>query len=582
MLLAVLVIAAYAHTFGAGFLHWDDPEHITQNLRVTAPDGVARIWSDTSDPGFLPLTYLTWFVEWRLGAGHAWLFRLDNVLLHAANVVLAAWVARAVGLSMPLALAAAGLWGLHPIDVASVSWITERKNVLYAFFFLASLLLYDRATARDGRTETRWYLLSLASYCAALLSKGAAMTLFPVLLLFEWARGRSLVARLPFLAPYALLAIGAGMLLVSGTPLEAHVSALDVRVPLAARATWFYAGKFFWPASLVPLYPKWIETAGPIEASALVAALGVTAAVALLWRRLPRPALFGVGFFLVNLAPVVGVVWFTFFRLSLVSDHLAYLPTLGIALAAVATIAEAARRLRVPERPVLVALALWIGILTGLTYRQATLWSDGPAMWRASLAADPSSFPAHTGLGDELVGHDDAAAIVQYETALGLRAHAGTELALAKLYWNAKRSDDAVGAFERSIALGSDSWEAPYGLGSAFLRLDRSAEAVPLLERAHTMNPGSVDVENNLGIAYLEVGNVPEARASFEAASRLDPGAGGPAVGLGSIVERHDGADAARAYYERVLTTVRAGPDRTRLEDRLAAVSETVRRRAVP
>src|SRR5258708_19890406 len=80
MLLAVLVIAAYAHTFGAGFLLWDDPEHITQNLRVTAPDGVARIWSDTSAPGFLPLTYLTWFVEWRLGAGPPTLFRLHHLL----------------------------------------------------------------------------------------------------------------------------------------------------------------------------------------------------------------------------------------------------------------------------------------------------------------------------------------------------------------------------------------------------------------------------------------------------------------------------------------------------------------------
>src|SRR5262249_46022647 len=113
MLVAALTILVYAHTFGGDFLRWDDPEHVTQNLRVTAPDGVARAWSETADPGFYPVTYMTWWAEWRFGGGKPWLFRLDNTLLHAANIVLAALVAETVGLAAPFAWLAAGVWGLH-------------------------------------------------------------------------------------------------------------------------------------------------------------------------------------------------------------------------------------------------------------------------------------------------------------------------------------------------------------------------------------------------------------------------------------------------------------------------------------
>jgi tetratricopeptide (TPR) repeat protein len=218
------------------------------------------------------------------------------------------------------------------------------------------------------------------------------------------------------------------------------------------------------------------------------------------------------------------------------------------------------------------ALAGWIAVLTVATWRHAAVWSDGVALWRAALAADPSSFHGHTGLGDELVGRDDAAAITAYEAALRIRPHAGTQLALAQLYVKAKRSDEAMDGFRRAIALGSDDWRAPYGLGSMLMQAGRAAEAVAMLERARGMNPDGADVQNNLAIAYLRAGDVPSARRTFEGALRADPGDAKAAIGLGSVIERHDGPDAARAYYERVLRTVRPGEDRAQLEARLRAV----------
>jgi hypothetical protein len=161
-------------------------------------------------------------------------------------------------------------------------------------FFLTTLLLYRRATDDPESTDVRWYALSLVTFVLALLSKGAAMTLFPVLLLFEWARGRALTSRLGLIAPYAVLGLVAATALVAATPEERHVDALAIRVPLAARALWFYVGTFFWPA-VVPLYPKWIEGVGTTEVVALASAVGVAVASALAWRRVPARCSSGSG-----------------------------------------------------------------------------------------------------------------------------------------------------------------------------------------------------------------------------------------------------------------------------------------------
>jgi tetratricopeptide (TPR) repeat protein len=499
--------------------------------------------------------------------------RVDSALLHGINVVLAARVALALGLSAPLAWSAALLWGLHPMCVASVCWITERKNVLYVCFFLTTLLLYRRATDDPESTDLRWYALSLVTFVLALLSKGAAMTLFPVLLLFEWARGRALTSRLGLIAPYAVLGLVAATSLVAATPEERHVDALAVRLPLAARALWFYVGTFFWPA-LVPLYPKWIEEVGTTEVVALAAAVGTAVALALAWRRLPRTVLFGVGFYVLNALPVIGIVWFTFFRLSLVSDHLAYLPILGLALAVVAGAAEAARRAAIPERTLVVGLGLWIVVLGAMTNRYAVVWSDGPTLWRAALAADPSSFHAHTGLGDELGPRDEAGAIAEYEAALRIRPHAGTQLALAQLYLKANRNDEAMDGFRRAIELGSGDWRAPYALGTALLQAGRAAEAVPVLEKARAMQGHGASVENNLAVAYLQTGDVAAARQALDTALRMDPGDANTAVTLGAIIERQDGADAARAFYQRAVQNVQPGPGRAQLEARMKALGE--------
>jgi len=202
-LLVGLVLAAYGRVLNADFVNWDDPKEVYGNLRVTAPDALARSWSDGSNPGFYPVLYDIYHVEWRAAAGKPWLFHLDNVLLHATNAVLVGSLAGELGLAAPAPWLVASLWALHPVHVESVAWVTERKNVLYTFFWLAALLAYVRGGRATAGRRPLFHAAALVLFVCSLLSKGAAITLPIAIVLIEWYRGRRLDRRLCFvLSPY--------------------------------------------------------------------------------------------------------------------------------------------------------------------------------------------------------------------------------------------------------------------------------------------------------------------------------------------------------------------------------------------
>src|SRR5207249_719027 len=122
---------------------------VVENPRVVAPGALVRSWTDGSEPGRYPVLYTLYWAEWRLAHHAPWLFHLDSVVGHAGNAILVGALASALGMAPASCGLVAALWALHPAHVESVAWIAERKNILYAFFWLASLLVFPRAL--DGR-----------------------------------------------------------------------------------------------------------------------------------------------------------------------------------------------------------------------------------------------------------------------------------------------------------------------------------------------------------------------------------------------------------------------------------------------
>src|SRR5436189_2295712 len=352
-LLAAVTILAYRPAWHGGFL-CDDDDYIIKNELLTAPDGWQRIWFSLDSPSqYFPFTYSTFRIEhalWGLNTtGYHWV----NLLLHVGSALLV-WAVLA-RLRVPGAWLAAAIFALHPVQVESVAWITERKNVLMGFFFLLTLLAWTVFV--DERTRRPWlfYCLALVCYVLALSAKATACTLPAALFLILWLQKKPITMRRVIqILPFVVLGIGMGLLAVwweryhQGTNrgLFTFLSPIE-RILLASRAIWFYLSKIFWPSNLTFIYPRWnISPADLLDYAWLLAGIAACVAMYFLRRHFGRSVEVAAAFFVATLSPVLGFIMLFTFRYTFVADHYQYLACIGPIALVSAGIAILADRLK--------------------------------------------------------------------------------------------------------------------------------------------------------------------------------------------------------------------------------------------
>src|SRR5215468_8517541 len=213
LILAVVTIVAYQPAWNGGFI-WDDDKYVTNNKLLTAPDGLRRIWFSLDAPSqYFPLVYTTFRIERAFWGLHPFGYHWINLFLHVANALLVWRVL--LRLNVPGAWLAGAIFALHPVQVESVAWITERKNMLMGFFFLLTLLAW--IVFIDGRTRRPWifYCLALIFYALALSAKATACTLPAALLLIFWLQKKPVtIRRLIPIVPFVAFGVGMGLLAV--------------------------------------------------------------------------------------------------------------------------------------------------------------------------------------------------------------------------------------------------------------------------------------------------------------------------------------------------------------------------------
>jgi tetratricopeptide (TPR) repeat protein len=414
--LAVATIAAFLPVLGAELLHWDDTRYVVKNELLRSFAACTGLW-DPFSPAlvrralqYYPVTFSSFCIEYQLAGTEPGLYHATNLALHAANAMLALLLVRQMGASAWVAAATAAVFALHPAQVASVAWIAERKNVLSGFFYFLAFLLYLRHR-ESGRT--RPYVLSLLAFAAALLSKSQTATLPVAIGAYELLRrDAARLRRLPLSAAAGRLAPMLGMALVAGL-LTANVErqlfrswwdlpSLPERPLVAASAAWFYVGKFLVPVDLAPIYPKWDASVGSPIGWLALAAWALAGGLLVLYRRRIAPlVLWGAAQFVLSLAPILGLVAFSYQHFAYVADHFLYLSCFGGGLA-VAVLADqlagvsawTARRWSVSAAGGLVLVALGAA-----TQVEARHWKNDLTFSRRALERNPESHAANLKFG---------------------------------------------------------------------------------------------------------------------------------------------------------------------------------------
>jgi len=525
-LLAILVVVAHLPGVAGGWL-WDDDVLLRDNPQVTQGAGLAGIWWHNTSPDYFPLTTTSFWVEYRLWGAWPPGYRAVNLALHAANAVLVWRVL--LGLGASGAWVAALLWGIHPVTVASVDWIAERKNTLSMFFALLSVLAWMRSEDRARRSDLA---VSWGCFVASLLAKTSLVTLPLVLPVLSWWRGSgrngwSILRRVvPFLA--ASLALGSVTLAFQlghargrGTDAWTAVGeSLSRGMAVAGRVVGFSLWKDLWPTRLAMIYPSW-----PVDSRSVVAVLPTlllpVLLVGLWWARRWRPAravLFALSVYLLLMLPLLGFLPATYMTTyAFVADQWRYAALVAPVSLAVALAAEI---LRAPSARAVAAAVVATGLGTA-TARHARLHADGEKLWRHNVAV-ADSWAGGVMLAFHLLecGRAEEALEEARRSARTYGPRASTWIAIARAALASGRVDEACDAYRAAWTSARDDAvlsEAGVALASA----GHFALAAPFFADAVKRVPGDVGNHTNYGRCLEELGRAEAAESMYRSALAL-------------------------------------------------------------
>ncbi len=536
-LIVVLTGIFYLPSLQNGFV-WDDDQYLHANQAVQSDDGLTRIWFSHEMPQYYPLVFTSFWVEHQLWGIEPFGYHAVNLGLHIANALLVFLLLEA--LCPSLALAVGLLFALHPVQVETVAWISERKNLLGCLFYLLAIRCYLNFQAGAGR---RQYLLSLGAFSLALLSKSITATFVVVPLLLKWWKREPIKkADLVAIAPFAGLGLLCGLQTVYlelyrvGASGDAWRLTLAEHLVLPGQIVWFYLAKLLFPVELVFIYPKWILDAGSpwqwLPTLALVV-LGVS-----LYRRrdsLGRGAFATYLGYLAALFPALGFFNVYPMRFSYVANHFQYIASIGAFIFFAGLVegscARLAMRLEWFAKPrVRTGLAAIILCGVSLVYGVKILdysrvFASEATLWEDVVAKNPASSMAHNNLGYLYKKQGDMqAAIGRFKTAIA--TDPGNALAYNNLglsYGLLGRREESRAAFEDALRIDPEFASAYNNLGLLYLNAGDVARGFDYFSRASTLAPSMLEAHYNLAECHLLQGQPGAAVEALQRALALQP-----------------------------------------------------------
>jgi tetratricopeptide (TPR) repeat protein len=535
LLLVLVTFAVFYRVSGYDFVNFDDDVYVTENPRVRSGLTAENIaWAFRAGNVYWhPLTWISHMVDvqiWGLNPGPQ---HMTNLIFHILNALLLFLALNYMTGTLWRSAFVAALFALHPINVESVAWVAERKNVLSTFFLMVTLLVYGFYAVKPNRVR---YLLVGTLFVLGLSAKPMLVTLpFVFLLLDYWPLGRFsfrdasgnhsgramslILEKVPLFCLSGLSIIASSVSVQSIKSLE--TVPMTMRIGNALVSCVKYICKLFWPFNLAVYYPfpqnisAW-QLLGTLSILVIVSGLAI--------RFLKQYPYVAVGWFwyLGTLVPVSGLVQAGLW--PAMADRWAYVPLIGLLIAIVWGIAGLAKGRPYCRKFIPVAAILLLGILCTTTGLQLGYWKNSVALFRHTLEITVDNAVAHNNLGNALLSLDDQdEAYRHYAEALRIRPdYANAHYNMARILTDRGQLDEALRHYEASIRSNPRMAKAYYNRGIILVQKGDDFGAIRNFTQALQLDPGFAEAHNNLGVVLVRQGKIDEAASHFAEAVQLN------------------------------------------------------------
>jgi tetratricopeptide (TPR) repeat protein len=510
-----------------GFTNWDDPEYVIENpgVRDLSASGLHSIATSFLEGNYHPMTMLSLAVDYRFGRLDPAAYHRTSLAIHVLATLAVFWFVLLLTGSRELSTFTALFFGVHPMHVESVAWVSGRKDVLYGLFYFLACAAYVVWLRRD-RKGSFAYAATVLFFVLSVLSKAMAVTLPLALLAIDFVAGRRWSWKEQFAekAPFFVLGLGFGVLAViaqraGGAVQEIARFPLHERVLIAAHALVGYVVRAVAPVHLSAFYPYPVKSGGSLPLEYYVAPLVVVALAALVvWSlRSSRTVAFGALFFLIHLLLVLQLLPV---GSAAMADRYTYVPYVGIGLSLGAVVLAVTHRSAAARTLGYVLLAAFVLVLTVAARERVPIWRDGVTLWTDVLTRYPTLPTGYT------------------HRAWALQEKGDVDRALADL--------------DEALRLEPGNEEAHSTRGTIHLMRGDYVRARADLDEAVRLSPGSSAAWNNRGLVRMNQGDPVGAREDFTRAIELSPrsaeGYLNRAVALGAMGQyREAGSDIAQA-----------------------------------
>src|SRR6266566_811254 len=556
LFLAAISLAVFGQTIRYDFVNFDDDLYVYNAPAIQTGltvKGIALAFTSPHARNWHPLATISHMLDCQLYGLKAGGHHATNIVLHTMAVLLLFRVLRQMTGAVWKSAIVAALFAIHPLHVESVAWVSERKDVLSAVFFLLMLEAYVCYTRAASITR---FLAVAVLFAAGLMSKPMLVSAPVVLLLLDYwplrrfeqpssSRGKAKilksdnqrrVMRRLFLEKIPLFVLSADSCVITFVLQKRATGAIAPlpflwRVQNAFTSYVIYAWKTLWPTRLAVFYPYPNNTLAIWEVILAIGFLLAVTVAAIVFRR-ERPYLFtGWFWYLGMLVPVIGLVQV---GEQGHADRYTYLPHIGLFLLAVWLAADVTAVRQSRSRFAVVTALVIIIALAWTAFIQTSYWCNSETLWTHALAVTSDNDVAHNNLGYLCVDRGELdKAISHFETALKIRsgksdphysvASAFVQMNLADALARKGQSDQAMVHYEEAIRLQPNYADAYYNRGNLLFAQGRIDEAIADWEKTLQIQPNDADAHTCLGNALLRRGSVKEAIAHYEKATALAP-----------------------------------------------------------